>query len=71
MDYVNYISHDHLLKLVVVNTHEWDLRAAALVELVAARLTAEALEQELPAEITEGQCEESLPHLPANQRKQC
>lgn len=52
-----------LLELVVVDTHEGDLCAAALVELVATGLTAKALEQQLSAEVTEGQREEGLPHL--------
>lgn len=52
-----------LLQLVVVDTHEGDLGAAALVELVATGLTAETLEEQLSAEITEGQSEEGLPHL--------
>ena len=33
------------------------------MELVAAGLAAEALEQKLPAEVAEGQREERLPHL--------
>lgn len=52
-----------LLQLVVVDAHEGDLGAAALVELVAAGLTAKALEQQLSAEVAEGQREEGLPHL--------
>lgn len=57
----------YLLQLVVVDTHERNLCAAALVELVAARLAAESLEEQLPAEVTEGQREEGLPHLPGRQ----
>lgn len=33
------------------------------MELVSTGLTAETLEQQLSAEVTEGQCEEGLPHL--------
>lgn len=57
-----------LLKLVIVDTHEGNLRAAALVELVATGLTAETLEQQLSAEVTEGQCKEGLPHLSVKHR---
>lgn len=57
------IMWSHLLKLVVVDAHEGDLGAAALVELVAAGLTAKALEQQLSAEVAEGQREKGLPHL--------
>lgn len=56
-------SKGYLLQLVVVDTHERNLSAAALVELVAARLAAEPLEQQLPAEVAEGQREEGLSHL--------
>lgn len=56
-----------LLKLVIVDTHERNLSAAALVEFVTTGLTAETLEQKLSAEVTEGQCEESLPHLSIKQ----
>lgn len=49
--------------MVIVDTHEGNLGAAALVELVAASLTTETLEQQLSAEVTEGQREEGLPHL--------
>lgn len=52
-----------LLELVVVDAHEGNLRAAALVELVATGLTAETLEEQLSAEVTEGQRKEGLPHL--------
>lgn len=61
------ISHEHSLQLIVVDTHERDLCAAALVELVAARLAAEALKQQLPAKVTEGQREEGLSHLLSHQ----
>lgn len=52
-----------LLQLVIVDAHERNLCAAALVELVATGLAAKALEQQLSAEVTEGQREEGLPHL--------
>lgn len=58
----------NLLELVVVDAHERNLSAAPLVELVATGLTAETLEQQLSAEVTEGQCKESLPHLWIKQR---
>ena len=48
---------------VHVQAHRGHLAAAVLVELVATGLTAEALEQELAAEVAEGQREEGLPHL--------
>lgn len=54
--------------MVIVDTHEGNLGAAALVELVATGLTAETLEQQLSAEVTEGQCEEGLPHLSVKHR---
>lgn len=58
----------NLLELVVVDAHERNLGAAPLVELVATGLTAETLEQQLSAEVTEGQCKERLPHLWIKQR---
>lgn len=58
----------NLLELVVVDAHERNLSAAPLVELVATGLTAETLEQQLSAEVTEGQCKEGLPHLWIKQR---
>lgn len=58
-----------LLQLVVVDAHEGHLCAAALVELVAAGLAAKALEQQLSAEVAEGQREEGLPHLKAKDKQ--
>lgn len=46
-----------------VHTHGWHLGAAVLVEFVAARLTAEAVEQELLADVTEGKLQKCLPSL--------
>lgn len=46
-----------------VHTHGWHLGAAVLVEFVAARLTPEAVEQELLADVTEGKLQKRLPGL--------
>lgn len=48
---------------VHVHTHRGDLAAAVLVKLVATRLTPEAVEQKLVAEVTVGQLEERFPYL--------
>lgn len=47
------INCDDLLKLVIIDTHQWHFSATALVEFVATGLAAEALEQQLPAEVAE------------------
>lgn len=46
-----------------VHTHGWHLGAAVLVEFVAARLTPEAIEEELLADVTEGKLQKRLPSL--------
>lgn len=48
---------------VHVHTHRGNLAAAVLVKFVAARLTPEAVEEKLVAEITVGQFEERFPYL--------
>lgn len=47
------INCDYLLKLVIINTHQWHFCTTALVKFVATGLAAEALEKQLPTEVTE------------------
>lgn len=47
------INCDYLLKLVIINTHQWHFRTTALVKFVATGLAAEPLEKQLPTEVAE------------------
>lgn len=47
------INCDYLLKLVIINTHQWHFCTTALVKFVATGLAPESLEKQLSTEVAE------------------
>lgn len=45
---------DYLLKLVIINTHQWNLCTTTLVKFITTCLTAETLEKQLSTKVTKG-----------------